>query len=391
MLSDGRTLYMAEPHFPSTPRETAVGLLAATDEEQRRWLRRILDSTPDGVMVIDSQRRVRVFNEACGRLLGQDPARVLELSCFCGDLVGCHLIDGTRLDAESLCPATTIFSGGSSPQTQEMLCRNDEGEQRWVETRYSPVRNDRGEVEYVIGILRDVHDRKVLEARLHQTEKLASLGELTAGIAHEIKNPLGVLLSAVELILDDRRPRAMQLEAAEFIKEEVQRLDSRLRAFLAFARPGPRQCEPVVLNSVARKAVRGLAGARPDLSIELDLETPEVIVHVDPDQMHQVVTNLLHNAAEAIGGGGAILVRTRSGSESVDLEVHDSGPGVPPADRSRIFNPFVTTKADGTGLGLSIVSQILNAHCSTIQVDDSPSLGGARFRVRLPHALQAES
>ena len=211
-----------------------------------------------------------------------------------------------------------------------------------------------------------------------------SLGELTAGIAHEIKNPLGIILSSVELILDESRPREMQTEAAQFIKEEVQRLDTRIREFLAFARPAPMQGEPVVLNGLVRRALRGFAEASPNMSIREDLESPESIVHVDPDQVHQALRNLLLNAAEELGDGGELLVRTRSTNSGVVVEVHDNGPGVPAELRKKIFDPFFTTRAQGTGLGLSIVYQVLEAHGATIDAKASEELGGALFTMRFP-------
>lgn len=350
----------------------------------RRQFERLLDSTPDGLMIIDPARRVRIFNRACGDLLGQDPERVLASNCVCGEVTGCHLEDGASMSASHLCPAVGLFTGQEASSTTEMLCTNSSGEERWVETSYSPVRNTRGEVEFVVGILRDIHERKQLEARLRQSEKLASLGGLTAGIAHEVKNPLGIILSSVEIILDDSRPRDMQKEAASFIKDEVRRLDTRLREFLAFARPAPAQGEPTVLNSVVRKALAGFVEASPLIAVQADLEAPEAIVHIDPDQVHQALRNLLLNAAEELPGGGAMLVRTRTVDQGVELEVHDSGPGIPAHARGRIFDPFFTTRAQGTGLGLSIVYQIVEAHGGVVEAGDSADLGGARFVLRFP-------
>lgn len=378
--------------------ETPLAALLFSPASNARGVRqefeRILDSTPDGVMVIDPTRRVRIFNAACGRLLGRDPREVLQQNCVCGDVVGCHLADGTSMADRQHCPAIGLFAGDMADrQTEEMLCTNEQGEERWVETAYSPVRDEAGNVEFVIGVIRDVHDRKVLEEKLSQSRKLASLGELTAGLAHEIKNPLGVLLSSVEIILDDERPREMQREAAEFIRDEVQRLDARMRGFLAFARPAPVHHEPTVLNSLVRRATRAYAEAVPGVAIELDLERPEQIVQIDPDQVYQVLANLLLNAADAAsnpetGGAGTVLVRTASDVRGITLEVHDSGPGVPAERRGKVFDPFYTTKADGTGLGLSIVYQIVTAHGGSVEVRESKRLGGALLRLRLPFGVR---
>jgi len=362
----------------ATPAPAKAGITPSAD-----FFDRILNSTPDGIMVIGPDRRILIFNRACGELLGRDPHEVMSSSCMCGDVVNCHLEDGTSLATTSLCPAQDLFEGRREFQVEEMLATTATGAQRWIETSYSAVRNGTGEVEFVIGILRDVHERKRLEARLRDAEKLASLGELTAGIAHEIKNPLGIILSSVELILDESRPREMQREAAEYIREEVKRLDTRIRAFLGFAKPGPARPEPTVLNGLVRRTADNFAKVFPRLQVDVDLQLPEFIVMADQDLLQQVLTNLMLNAVEAGGPETHVRIVTRCAGDEIRLEVHDSGPGIPPEIRRQIFNPFFTTKAEGTGLGLAIVSQIVLAHNGAINADDSP-LGGALISIGLP-------
>ncbi len=371
-------------HAANTPNGAVLLFLTKTEADRmRQRYERILDSTPDGIMIIDPDRHVRVFNRACGELLGRDPAEVLKSHCLCGDVVGCRTADGTSL-ASQLCPALELFQGTRQHDIQEMLCRNANGQDRWVETNYSPIYNESGQVEFVIGIMRDINERKNLEEKLRQTEKLASLGQLTAGIAHEIKNPLGVILSSVELILDDSRPREMQIEAATFIKEEVQRLDERIRAFLQFARPRPAHPEPVVLNGLIRRTVKAFGSACENVEIQLDLQQPETIVHLDPDQFQQIVTNLLLNAVDAAGDPGMVSIKTSITNNQIVLEVQDNGPGVSEELQGKVFDPFFTTKANGTGLGLSIVYQICIAWGGTVKLGRS-SLGGARFQVSIPY------
>jgi PAS domain S-box-containing protein len=354
----------------------------------RREYERVLDSTPDGIMVIDLNRRVRIFNQSCGLLLGRDPNEVIGTGCVCGEVTSCHAADGTSFHSQ-LCPALDLFRFGGPPRQEQMLCTNVHGEERWVETTYSPIYDAEGNVEFVIGVMRDIHERKLLEQRLRQSEKLASLGQLTAGIAHEIKNPLGVILSSVELILDENRPPEMRRNAAEFIKDEVQRLDSRLRAFLAFARPQPMMPEPVVLNGLVRRTAEMFQSATMGVDLQLDLEQPETILHVDPDQFQQVLSNLIINATEAMQNEGTIRIRTRSDLDHLLLEIEDDGPGVPEEIRKKVLDPFFTTKAHGTGLGLSIVCQIVSAHQGTVTIGESPSLGGARFRIVLPPGIRS--
>ena len=359
---------------------------ASSSREVRAHYERILDSASDGIMVLDPNRRVRIFNRKCGELIGRDPKDVIRNNCVCGEAIGCHNHRGQSLSDHGLCPAVDLFENNAKPRAEEMLCTNEGGEDRWVETTYSPVKNDKGQVEFVIGVMRDINERKILEERLSQTEKLAALGQLTAGIAHEIKNPLGIMLASCEILTDPSRPREMQMEAAQYIKEEVQRLDARLRSFLAFARPQPLHPEPFVLNGLVRRTLTTFQAARPQIEISLELESPEVIVHFDMDQLQQVLTNLLLNASDAMDGQGKIRLITRSTKDGeVFLEVHDTGPGIPETHRKRIFDPFFTTKAHGTGLGLSISHRIITAHGGAFSVKRS-RLGGARFIIQLPLA-----
>lgn len=348
---------------------------------------RIFDSTPDGIMVIDTGRRVRLVNKATGELLGRNPRDVLQNNCVCGQLVNCHLADGTSLDSQ-LCPAMDLFSADATFQRETMLATNSRGEERWIETTYSPIRNDQGEVEFVIGILRDVHERLALEQRVRQSEKLASLGELTAAIAHEIKNPLGILLSSVEIILNPSRPQEMKQEAAEFIRDEVKRLDDRLRSFLKFARPSsPRQTR-IDLNEFLRRFFRERDKER-EYQTMLQFAAPLPAVLFDEDQLQQVVMNLYVNCMEAGGQCVRIMVQTGTTESGVFMEIHDGGPGIPEENLPKVFNPFFTTDASGTGLGLSTVHQYVSANGGTIEVGTSPKLGGAMFRLEFSTQARA--
>jgi signal transduction histidine kinase len=267
-----------------------------------------------------------------------------------------------------------------------MLLTNAAGEERWIETTYSSIRDDAGAVTYVVAVLRDIHERKLLEERLHQTEKLASLGQLVAGIAHEIKNPLAIILSSLDVIQSPRHSPDQQREAAGFIREEIRRIDDRLRAFLAFARPRAIEPRPFDLPALLQRRVERIAGLFPAVAITIDTAPNAATMRGDEEQLDQVLTNLLMNAGEAAGGSGAILLRTRRLGDTILLDIEDSGPGVPEEFHARVFDPFFTTKSDGTGLGLSICYQIILAHGGTISVGRARTLSGACFSVRIPLA-----
>lgn len=372
---------------------TGFAALIVTETTDRLQLRtqfnRILDSSPDGIFVIDPDRRVQMSNRALAELTGVEPGTLLKQGCSCGEAIQCHSESGESY-ATSLCPAKSLFKGESQHSREEMLLTNAAGEERWIETTYSPLKNERGEVEYVIGILRDVHERKALEERLHQTEKLASLGQLVAGIAHEIKNPLAIITSSLDVIENGDRSAADRAEAGRFARDEVHRIDERVRAFLAFARPRALAPRPMLLSGLVERRLSALRTLYPQVEFKLAVVPPDPVAMADEEQILQVFTNLVLNAAEAMNGEGRVTIRTRQQGNWSVLEVEDTGPGIKPTIVSRIFDPFFTTKCNGTGLGLSVCYQIVLAHRGTIGV--SPGCGGVGtcFSVRLPVAGRVE-
>ncbi len=364
-------------------------LLAFQDITEHRTLRqqleKILDSTPDGIFVTDRSRRVILFNKAFTRITGKKPVEIFSGNCTCGDMVHCHNASGESY-ASDLCPAKAIFAGDMTHRTEEMLINDSTGHPRWVETTYSSIHSERGEVDFVIGVLRDVHERKHLEERLNQTEKLASLGQLVAGIAHEIKNPLAIILSSLDIIENPQRSDDQRSEATTFIREEIKRLDERLREFLSFARPRELTAAPMPINELLREQVERIGPLFPELKLELDLLEESPVAGADREQIQQVITNLLLNAGDAVEGSGTIALRSRYDEGHAVLEIEDSGPGIAKEYAARVFDPFFTTKTKGTGLGLSICYQIVLAHHGTLSISNGNQLGGACFTIRLPRA-----
>ncbi len=219
---------------------------------------------------------------------------------------------------------------------------------------------------------------------LAEKEKMAALGQLTAGIAHEIKNPLGIILSSAQVAMNDTRPEEMRKEAMEFIVQEVKRLNKTLNTFLEFARPSPPRFDRSDLVELISDTVNSLNDIFCSQGINVVKELPAypVCCEVDRDQIRQVFLNLLINSAQAMPEGGKIEIRGyfKSQTDPVRLssnadnysifcvEITDTGGGIDSDVADRIFDPFVTTKANGTGLGLSIVHQILKQHRATISV-----------------------
>lgn len=243
-------------------------------------------------------------------------------------------------------------------------------------------------------------------AELAEKEKMAALGQLTAGIAHEIKNPLGIILGSAQVVTNPERPQEMREKAARFIIDEVIRLNKTLKAFLAFARPSPPALVSYDLVELLEETLVYLEqtalGQHIDIVRDLPEEGPACMA--DPDQMRQVFLNILLNAVQAMPGGGTLSVGAAvqnggephrrpgkplpelpgaAGHDRLVITVSDTGTGVEPDRLEKIFEPFVTFKDDGTGLGLSIVSQILKLHHADVRVE-SRTGDGCTFTIHFP-------
>jgi signal transduction histidine kinase len=229
------------------------------------------------------------------------------------------------------------------------------------------------------------------EAR--RAERLAALGQLSAGLAHEIRNPLGVIKGSAELLSQKLASSdAMAKELSGYIYTEVNRVSALVSRFLDFARPSRLVLRPQALEPVIEKALRYLTeqGGASNVIVQIDFAPGLPLVMLDEELCEQVFTNLLLNACQAMGEqGGTVKIRTYSdvtdGRNEVIAEVEDSGPGIPAEMREQIFNPFVSTRKSGVGLGLAIVAKIVDAHGGAIRLVSGPD-EGACFRVSFPRA-----
>jgi len=236
--------------------------------------------------------------------------------------------------------------------------------------------------------IEDVSDVKALTEQLIRADRLAALGELTAGVAHEVRNPLGIIRASVQLMEDAECSRERVVSAAQVIKQEIDRLDRVIKALLDFGRPAAPTMRPVavaeVLEDVALFSRTFASRARVQVVPHYAPGVPEV--RADPEQLKQVFVNLISNAVQAMSGGGVLTIETGFEDGFVFIRFTDTGPGIPPDVLGKIFDPFVSTRDDGTGLGLTIVHRIVDDHDGHIEVTSEQGAGTA-FTVWLP-ALQ---
>jgi len=241
----------------------------------------------------------------------------------------------------------------------------------------------------VLLVGRDVTNEREMRLRLMETDRLAAIGELVAGVAHEVNNPLSSISAFAQLMLRDGGLTPTQRESVEIIKSETVRASQVVRDLLAFARRREPQHELVDLNAVITRTLRlrGYQMSTNQITVETDLAPDLPNVAGDARQLQQVCLNLVINAVQAMTtlGGGTLKLSTRCERDSVVMDVRDSGPGIPDATKARIFEPFFTTKdeGEGTGLGLSVSYGIVTAHGGTIEAAET-SAGGTTIRVTLP-------
>ena len=232
-------------------------------------------------------------------------------------------------------------------------------------------------------------EKRELALRVQRAEKLAAVGTMTAGLSHEIRNPLNS--AGLQLLVLERRIgrlaeelRGPLIEPLALVRDEIKRLNHILEDFLQFARPRDFVPAPIDMADVVRRVSRFLEteAERRGLTLETSVEAVPPVPG-EEERLRQVLMNLALNAFDAVGTGGRVRFTVTSAPEAVVVLVDDSGPGIPEATRERIFEPFFTTKASGSGLGLPIAHAIVTQHGGTIAIRSS-LLGGAQFEIRLP-------
>jgi signal transduction histidine kinase len=228
------------------------------------------------------------------------------------------------------------------------------------------------------------------QLQLERSHKLSMVGQMAAGVAHEIKNPLASIKGGVEILCSDSTADEERSEFREIVTREIRRIDNTVKEFLDFARPRESRMEPVDLAEVTAAAVKqletqaGTAGIRMVRSSEA-----KVMIRADREKIHQVVLNLLLNAIDVSAAGDVVEVTAGvNGRGQAELTVRDHGPGIDPAEAERIFEPFYTRKSAGSGLGLAIVKSIVESHRGDVSFKPAAG-GGVVFAVTLPLSEEA--
>ncbi len=226
----------------------------------------------------------------------------------------------------------------------------------------------------------------VIEEQLRRSEKLSTLGEMAAILAHEIRNPLGSIRGTAEILKDDYKPGDPKHEFIEIQIKETERLNRVVEDFLHIARPQPVDMRPCPVQEELETIVTLLSNNAREREIKLILQPPivPVIIKADGEKLRQAFLNIIINALQATPCGGSVIITTAVHHPSYcEIQFSDNGPGLDAVTLKRIFEPFFTTKSDGTGLGLAITRKIIESHSGTLQVESEPG-HGTTVTVRLP-------
>ena len=272
-------------------------------------------------------------------------------------------------------------------QEYEVEVISQSGELRSVLVSVSPLENERHSVIGVLGIARDITDRKLMEEQFRNTERLASVGKLAAGVAHEINNPLGGVLNCLYNIRKGTLPAERQEEYLTYMEDGLRRAQKIVRQLLDFSQQHEPEFSMNDMNGLVDRVLvlTNHAIAEKGLQLHKVYEYDLPSLFVDPQMIEQVLTNLILNAVQATDEGGSIILQTRKVHERCEIDVGDTGSGIPPEIRPHIFDPFFTTKGtgEGTGLGLSVSLGIVERHGGQLTVESEIGKGTV-FTVSLP-------
>jgi PAS domain S-box-containing protein len=346
--------------------------------QAERHLASIVECADDMVISLDIQGRILTWNRAAERLVGltSDQVKGKLLSTLC-----------SAEQNTSVQKMLRTVAAGSQVHNAEFDLVTASGDKVPVALSCSSMRNDEGHVVGIVGVGRDLTERRHLQTQLIHSAKMASLGVMAGGIAHELRNPLGIILAATQLIEEYIGDPRMAEECITKIKTASQRASLVIESLLKFARPQTQDMEKIELDRLLDEALtltkNQITLHKVNLVRDLSAHCPTI--WGNSALLQQVFTNLILNACNAMPQGGTLTIRTRPSNSSVEIHIEDTGRGIPAENLNKIFDPFFTTMpvGKGTGLGLTISYSIIQQHGGTIEV--ASQIGrGTRFEITLP-------
>jgi two-component system NtrC family sensor kinase len=360
--------------------------IANADIEANRWelihsrntLRALFDSLPSSIYIIDKTYRIVAINMTRSRRAGLPPDNLVGNKCYEALFARRDICAGCLVNE-------TLFSGPNTSRNSRVW-DNDQLTEWEINTFV--VLNDENQPGQAIVIEQDVTEKRRLEANLVQSEKLAAVGQLAAGVAHEISNPLAAIIANAQILERDLQGDAEKLESVELIEQAGVRASEVVKNLLGIARKEQYDLKKIHLNDTIQNAIKLVQHELLTHSISLreDLAKDLPMVMASRDQLQGVWVNMMMNALDAMEGQeGRLTISTRYAANEFRVTIADNGQGIPPERISRIFEPFYSTKHvnQGTGLGLSICHRVIKNHGGYISVDSQVGIG-TRFTIVLP-------
>ncbi|HEY3929134.1 MAG TPA: PAS domain S-box protein [Candidatus Koribacter sp.] len=349
-------------------------------QRQRDFNLKILNNTQSVIIVCDTVGLITYANERCRVACDYDPQTI----------VGVSLADMVAPETRELFAAAIAATGeGAQLESLELPLRCADGRTVRYSVTLSPMRDEQGNVTSIIALMTDITDASMLQAKLIHSEKMAAVGQLVSGVAHEVNNPLTAIMGYADLLTSSDELPAQARRDLSIILQEAQRTKQIVQNLLSFARQSAPHREPVDLNAVLARTLqlRQYDFVNHGVKVEESFDPNLPLVFGDPQQLQQVFLNVVNNAYDAVretSRGPFVRIATTARDGVVEVEITDNGSGISAPDR--IFDPFFTTKevGKGTGLGLSICYGIVREHNGEITCANRGDGEGATFLIRLP-------
>jgi two-component system, NtrC family, sensor histidine kinase HydH len=335
----------------------------------------VVTSLPVGLIATDKEGRIAFYNSAAERVTG------IDLSDALGK-------DPDHVLPPYFCQLKETLNRGGTISGEEMECEFTTGTVVPVSVTASKIVNEEDRFVGQVLILRDLGEVRRLQAEIRRKEKLAAIGGLAAGVAHEIRNPLSSIKGIASYYKSKFKDGSEDQEMAGVMIQEVDRLSRVISELLEFARPPMLKPQTTLVNDLLAHSVRLVQqeAAAKHVDVQLVPFPGSVAADVDPDRFTQCLLNLYLNALQAMGKGGRLTIAGDIGDGGmVRIDIKDTGAGIPAGDLNKIFDPYFTTKPKGTGLGLAIVYKIIEAHQGSVKVRSAPGQGSV-FSIHLPLA-----
>jgi PAS domain S-box-containing protein len=324
----------------------------------------ILQSVPSGVISIDNDLKIKSMNQAAEHILGVNA----------GEAIGSNFTETFHE------PLTTLVKEHRTVSRVEYQYVTGDNRHIWLGITTSELKNAAGEKIGFIFVFTDLSDIKALQAQVELKERLSQLGEMSAGISHELRNSMSVISGYAKLL--GRKVDQSSRPTVDAITEEIKNMDRIIFELLAFAKPTVLSMDNVDLHELIKEVTAAVIGNSETLKMSIRADAP-LSIRADAVLLRQALSNLIINAGEAMPGGGNIAIELRRIQNNAEISIRDSGCGIPESIRQKIFLPFYTTKPQGTGFGLALVQKIVVSHGGSIGVESKEGEGTV-FTLILP-------